>query len=98
MTKEEYLSMYKEEKLAELCESFEEQRDFYKKNMHEEKNRADELASYWDSVGKLFNKLQSLPAKDFIDLYYKMDAMMKHNEKLNMASIMPSGLVSVGER
>lgn len=29
MTKEEYLNMYKEDKLAEICTQLEEERDYY---------------------------------------------------------------------
>ena len=84
MNKEEYLNMYKEDKLAEICAQLEEEKDYYHDEMNAYKSdalnaqkRADKLTSYWDSVDKLFNKLQSLPVKDFIDLYYKMDTMMK---------------------
>ena len=31
MTKEEYLSMYKEDKLAEICAQLEEERDYKKR-------------------------------------------------------------------
>ena len=38
MTKEEYLNMYKEDKLAEICAQLEEERDGYNKQILELKN------------------------------------------------------------
>lgn len=84
MTKEEYLKMYKEDKLAELCEQFEEERDYYhnemlayKSDAQSAQKRADEFSSYWKSVDKLFDKLKSIPAKDFIKLYYQMKEVIE---------------------
>ena len=61
MNKEEYLHMYKEDKLAEIYAQL------------------DELSSYWGNVDKLFEKLQTLPAKGFIKLYYKMKELIENN-------------------
>lgn len=76
MTKEEYLNMYKEDKLAEICAQFEEERDYYHNEMNAYKSDAQsaqkkvtELSSYWEDNDKLLEKLKSIPAKDFIKLY-----------------------------
>lgn len=86
MTKEEYLHMYKEDKLAEICAQLEEERDYYRDEMNAYKNdvritqkKADELSSYWENADKLFEKLRTLPAKDFIKLYYKMKELIENN-------------------
>lgn len=88
MSKEEYLKMYKEDKLAELCEQFEEERDYYhnemlayKSDAHSAQKRADEFSAYWESVDKLFDKLKTIPAKDFIKLYYLMQGMINNHER-----------------
>ena len=53
MTKEEYLKMYKEDKLAELCEQFEEERDYYhnemlayKSDAQSTQKKGEKLSSY----------------------------------------------------
>ena len=88
MTKEEYLKMYKEDKLAELCEQFEKERDYYKDEVNSSKRdaqmfqkNADDLSSYWKSMDRLFDKLQTIPAKDFIKLYYMMQDLMQDDIK-----------------
>ena len=88
MTKEEYLNMYKEDKLAEICAQLEEERDYYKDEMNSYKRdaqmfqkNADELSSYWESMEKLFDKLTNTPAKDFIKLYYMMQDLIQDDIK-----------------
>ena len=85
MTKEEYLNMYKEDKLAEICAQLEEERDYYHDEMNAYKSdaqsaqkRVDELSSYWESTDRLFGKLKSIPAKDFIELYYQMKEVIEN--------------------
>ena len=85
MTKEEYLSVYKEDKLAEICVQLEEERDYYHNEMNAYKSdtqsaqkRVDELLSYWESTDRLFEKLKSIPAKDFIELYYQMKEVIEN--------------------
>lgn len=87
MTKEEYLNMYKEDKLAEICAQLEEERDYYRDEMNAYKSdaqaaqkKADDFSSYWGSVDRLFEKLRSIPVKDFIKLYYMMQGMMNNQE------------------
>ena len=85
MTKEEYLKVYKEDTLAEICEQLEEERDYYHDEMNAYKSdaqsaqkRVDELSSYWKSTDRLFEKLKSIPAKDFIELYYQMKEVIEN--------------------
>lgn len=85
MTKEEYLNMYKEDKLAEICAQLEEERDYYHNEMNAYKSdaqaaqkKADDFSSYWESVDRLFEKLKSIPAKDFIKLYYQMKEVIEN--------------------
>lgn len=88
MTKEEYLKSYKEDKLAEICEKLEEERDYYKDEMNSYKRdaqmfqkNADDFSSYWESMDRLFDKLQTIPAKDFIKLYYLMQDLIQDDIK-----------------
>ena len=88
MIKEEYLNMYKEDKLAEICAQLEEERDYYKDEVNSSKRDAqmfqknvDDLSSYWKSMDRLFDKLQNMPAKDFIKLYYMMQDLMQDDIK-----------------
>ena len=88
MTKEEYLNMYKEDKLAEICAQLEEERDYYKDEMNSYKRdvqsaqkKGEKLSSYWESTDKLFEKIETLPAKDFIKLYYRMQDLMQDDIK-----------------
>ena len=85
MTKEEYLNMYKEDKLAEICVQLEEERDYYHNEMNAYKSDAQsaqkkvtELSSYWEDNDKLLEKLKSIPAKDFIKLYYQMKEVIEN--------------------
>ena len=77
MTKEEYLSVYKEDKLAEICVQLEEERDGYNKQILELKMKCEQL-DVWGDIWRLFEKLEKLPAKDFVKLYYLMDNIMKN--------------------
>ena len=86
MTKEEYLKMYKEDKLAEICERFEKDMNCYhdqftlcRDNMYKAQKNADEFSSYWKNVDRLFEKLKSIPAEDFIKLYYRMQDMINNH-------------------
>ena len=88
MTKEEYLKMYKEDKLAELCEQFEEERDYYhnemlayKSDAQSAQKKGEKLSSYWESTDNLFEKIETLPAKDFIKLYYRMQDLIQDDIK-----------------
>ena len=98
MTKEEYLSMYKEDKLAEICAQLEEERDYYHDEMNAYKSdaqaaqkKADDFSSYWESVDKLFEKIETLSVKDFIKLYYRMhDTMNNHGRHENISIPKPS--------
>lgn len=94
MTKEEYLKMYKEDKLAEICERLEKDMNYYHKELmscrddaYKAQKKADELSSYWENVDKLFEKLKSFPAKDFIKLYYMMQGMMNNHERYDNTCI-----------
>lgn len=98
MTKEEYLNMYKEDKLAEICAQLEEERDYYHDEMNAYKSgaqavqkKADDFSSYWESVDKLFEKIETLSVKDFIKLYYRMhDTMNNHGRYENISIPKPS--------
>lgn len=98
MTKEEYLKMYKEDKLAELCERFEKDMNCYHDKLilcqdttYIAQKKADEFSSYWENVDKLFEKLKSIPAEDFIKLYYRMqDTMNNHGRYENTFIPKPS--------
>lgn len=86
MTKEEYLRLYKEDKLAEICEKLEKDMNRYHDNWIKCQNDAfiaqkkvDELSSYWGNIDKLFEKLKSIPAEDFIKLYYRMQDMINNH-------------------
>lgn len=95
MTKEEYLNMYKEDKLAEICEQLEEkcmtlkekcaeldqEKGYYYDAMSRVQQLCNELSEYWKSIDNLFERLQTLSAKDFIKLYYMMQSMMNNHER-----------------
>lgn len=106
MTKEEYLNMYKEDELAEICTQFEEERDYYcdemnayKRDAQNAQKRADEFSSYWKSVDKLFEKIETLQAKDFIKLYYRMHGLINDHVRysnINVRAIEPDSLSNIG--
>ena len=87
MTKEEYLSMYKEDKLAEICAQLDSESDKLIAQIAElgdcvwELNKKCEELDIWDDTEKVFTKLKSIPAKDFIRLYYLMQSMMYNHER-----------------
>lgn len=85
MTKEEYLSMYKEDKLAEICAKFEDEMNRYHDNWiqcqddtYKAQKKADEYEAIWSDSEQLFNKITRLPAKDFIELYYQMKEVIEN--------------------
>lgn len=85
MTKEEYLNIYKEDSLAEICAQLEEERDYYHDEMNAYKSdaqaaqkKAEDLSTYWENVDKLFKKLKSLPAEEFIELYSRMKKLIEY--------------------
>ena len=85
MTKEEYLNMYKEDKLAEICAQFEEkcekidkEKEYYHGEVIHVKKLCNELSEYWENTDKLFEKLKTIPAKDFIELYYQMKEVIEN--------------------
>lgn len=84
MTKEEYLKAYKEDKLAEICERFEKDMNYYhdqliqcQNDKYKAQKKAEDLSAYWENVDKLFKKLKSLPAEEFIELYSKMKNLIE---------------------
>ena len=87
MTKEEYLNMYKEVKLAEICEHLEKYRDDLLEQMTElgkrirELNKKCEDLDIWEDTEKVFAKLKSIPAEDFIKLYYWMQDMINNHKR-----------------
>lgn len=91
MTKEEYLKMYKEDKLAEICEKFEKDMNRYHDNWIQCQNdafiarkKADELSLYWENIDKLFKKLKSLPTEEFIELYSRMKNLIEFPYRASM--------------
>lgn len=98
MTTEEYLNMYKEDNLAEICAQLEEERDYYRDEMNAYKSDAQaaqkkvtELSSYWKDNDKLLEKLESIPAKDFIKLYYQMKDLIENNTVYKATYTNPNG-------
>lgn len=87
MTKEEYLKLYKEDKLAEICEHLEKYRDDLLEQMTElgkrirELNKKCEDLDIWEDTEKVFAKLKSIPAEDFIKLYYRMQDMVNNHRR-----------------
>ena len=84
MTKEEYLNMYKEDKLAEICVQLDSENDDLIAQIAElgdcvgELNKKCENLDIWDDSEKLFEKLKAIPAKDFIKLYYQMKEVIEN--------------------
>lgn len=81
MTKEEYLNMYKEDK---ICAQLDSESDKLIAQIAElgdcvgELNKKCEELDIWDDTEKVFRKLTSIPAKDFIKLYYQMKEVIEN--------------------
>ena len=79
--------MYKEDKLAEICAQLDSENDDLIAQIAElgdcvgELNKKCEELDIWDDTEKVFTKLKSIPAKDFIRLYYLMQSMMYNHER-----------------
>ena len=90
MTKEEYLKMYKDDKLAEICEQFDSEEDKLIAQIAElgncvgELNKKCEELDVWNDVEKVFKKLKSLPAEEFIELYSRMKNIIESPYRINM--------------
>lgn len=90
MTKEEYLKLYKEDALAEICESLEKTRNEYEVDIRKaladkaEKlnelsdalNELQQMKEIFDSVDNIYEKLKQMPAEDFLNLYHKMKSLV----------------------
>ena len=94
MTKEEYLNMYKEDKLAEICAQFEEKcekidkaKEYYHGEVIHVKKLCNELSEYWENTDKLFEKLKTLSAKDFIELYYMMHGLINNHMRYSNVNV-----------
>lgn len=104
MTKEEYLNRYKEDKLAEICAQYNKEKDEFNRyidklvaqntklsNHVETLNKKCEDLDVWDDTEKVFTKLKSITAKDFIKLYYLMQSMIYNHEKIDNACVVSPG-------
>ena len=90
MTKEEYLKNYKEDKLAEICESLENDCESYKKevknllgsnarnlkDLNDTLNELYQMKEIFDSVDNIYEKLKRMSAEDFLNLYHKMKSLV----------------------
>lgn len=90
MTKEEYLKNYKEDKLAEICESLENDCESYKKevknllgsnarnlkDLNDTLNELYQMKEIFDSVDNIYEKLKQMPVEDFLNLYHKMKSLV----------------------
>lgn len=93
MTREEYLSNYKEDKLAELCEQLENEREKYK----EEAESSREYKEAFDNMDKLLKMIRKLPADDFFQLYRGMESMVDRS-KYSYTTIGSSGYTTINGR
>lgn len=97
MTKEEYLKNYKEDKLAEICESLENDCESYKKEvknllgsnarnlkeLNDTLNELYQMKEIFDSVDNIYEKLKQMPAEDFLILYHKMKRLVDYGTENN---------------
>lgn len=88
MTKKEYLKMYKEDKLAEICERFEKDMNYYhdkwlqsESDFHKAQKKSNEYEEIWNNPERLFNKVNTLPANVFVKLYYMMQDLIQDDIK-----------------
>lgn len=94
MTKEEYLNMYKEDKLAEICEQLEEENKqlinrnkALMKELTEANNELDKIDITFNDNNALFTMIETLPAKDFIELYYMMNGLINNHMIYNNVNL-----------
>lgn len=97
MTKEEYLKLYKEDALAEICESLEktcnEHEVDIRKALADKAEKLNELSDalnelqqmkeIFDSVDNIYEKLKQMPAEDFLILYHKMKRLVDYGTENN---------------
>lgn len=90
MTKEGYLKLYKEDALAEICESLEKTCNEYEVDIRKaladkaEKlnelsdalNELQQMKEIFDSVDNIYEKLKQMPVEDFLNLYHKMKSLV----------------------
>lgn len=90
LTKEEYLKLYKEDALAEICVSLENTCEEYKveitkalankatklNELNAVLNELEQMKETFNSVDKLFEKLKQMPANNFLDLYHRMEYLI----------------------
>ena len=90
MTKEEYLKLYKEDALAEICVSLENTCEEYKveitkaladkaaklNELNAVLNELEQMKEIFDSVDNIYEKLKQMPVEDFLNLYHKMKSLV----------------------
>lgn len=86
MTKAEYLEKYRENMLAEICAASDERIKQYKEQvkalnfekceLEKEIRNLKESEIELTDTDKLFSKLKTMPAENFLKLYYKMHKLV----------------------
>lgn len=84
MTKEALLSNYDKDKIAEICIEFYKKNDELVAQICELNECLDRMQArsvdldIWDNIEKVFAKLKSIPAEEFIELYSRMKKLIEY--------------------
>ena len=100
MSKEEYLNIYKEDKLAELCEKKDEEIDCIRKSLASVRSELESAKKYQDAFSdmkKLEDMIKKLPADEFLKLYFSLEQLVDRS-KYCYTTLSTSGLTTVSAR
>lgn len=92
--------IFKKEKLTELCEQLENERNCARNSLAETRAKLEKAEKYraaFEDMDKLLKIIKKLPADDFFQLYRGMESMVDRS-KYSYTTISNSGMTSISGR
>ena len=96
---DEYLSNYKEQKLAEFCVQKDkeiairkEERQMLMKQLAEMRHKTEKYDSTWKSVKDLYTEIKKLSVDDYLELYHMISRDVLQYNNASIATITPYAL------
>ena len=93
---DEYLSNYKEQKLAEFCVQKDkeiairkEERQMLMKQLAEMRHKTEKYDNTWKSVKDLYTEIKKLSVDDYLELYHMISRDVLEYNNTSIATITP---------
>lgn len=96
---DEYLTNYKEQKLAEFCvqkdkeiENRKNERQKLMDQIADMKDKTQKHDEIWKDIDKLYGEIKKMPVDDFLKLYHKICNDISGNYSSTITTIRPSSI------